>query len=107
VVGFIIAKTADIRTQMLGAEEGSEVHFKDYTEVCVNQGSVNIVALTSDQLQLLVGVSGGMLLVYNIHDIVVKNVSFFSYIHFLIWCIVIHALLENGPCSFPSISKRD
>jgi hypothetical protein len=105
----MIAKTADIRTQMLGAEEESEVHFKDYTEVCVDQGSVNIVALTSDQLQLLVGVSGGMLLVYNIHDIVVKNVSFFfSYIHVLIWYIVIHVLLlENGPCSFPSISKRD
>lgn len=72
--GFQLGQTKLLRETIYKAEKGSEVSFDQVISVPVKEGSVDIIALTSDNLQLIVGVSGGILLTYNISDIV-KNVS--------------------------------
>lgn len=69
-----MGQTEQLRATIYGAERGVDATpFEDLIKVSVTEGQVNIIALTCDNLQLLVGVSGGILLTYNISDIV-KNV---------------------------------
>lgn len=69
-----MGQTEHLRATIYSAERGSDATpIEDLIEVPVKEGEVNIIALTCDNLQLLVGVSGGILLTYNISDIV-KNV---------------------------------
>ncbi|GAA5799694.1 hypothetical protein HPULCUR_005111 [Helicostylum pulchrum] len=70
--GFVLGQTENLRTTIYSAERNSSTPFDKLIKVPVKEGSVNIVALTCDNLQLIVAVSGGTLLTYNISDII-KN----------------------------------
>lgn len=70
-----MGQTEHLRAAVYNADrDGDATPFDDLIKVSVKEGQVNIVALTCDSLQLLVGVSGGILLTYNISDII-KNVK--------------------------------
>lgn len=73
--GFVLGQTQPLRSAIYEANRTSPTLFDDKViSVPVKEGQVNIVCLTCDNLQLLVGVSGNILLTYNICDII-KNVS--------------------------------
>jgi hypothetical protein len=56
------------------AEKGETVSLEKYFMVPVKEGGVKFLALSQDELQLIVGVTNGLLLVYHVSEIV-KNVS--------------------------------
>ena len=63
-----------LRDTINNTEKGDIVSFDNTIQVSVKEGSVDTLVLTCDQLQLIVGVSGGHLLIYNLSDII-KHVS--------------------------------
>lgn len=56
------------------AEKGETVSLEKYFMVPVKEGGVKFLALSQDELQLIVGVTNGLLLVYHVSEIV-KNVN--------------------------------
>lgn len=77
-VGFELGQTKLLRDTIYNARNGDVVPFDKIIPVKVKEGPVDILALTSDNLQLIVGVSSGIILTYNISDII-KNVSWRIY----------------------------
>lgn len=59
-----------MRETIYQTQKGKIAEFDSVIQVAVSQGKVNHVSLSADQLQLFVGVLGGTLLTYNVHDIV-------------------------------------
>jgi hypothetical protein len=72
--GFVLGQTAKLRSKVLAASKAETVAFDEIISVDIADGEVNIIVLSADQLQLFVGVSGGLLLTFNIRDII-KNVG--------------------------------
>lgn len=67
----MLVQTQKLRDVFYKAEKGSRTPLNDAIQVNV-EGKVLVVSLSLDQLQLLVGVSSGKVLVYNVHDVVTK-----------------------------------
>jgi len=68
--GFCLGQSEQMRKMIYQTQKGQTAEFESVILISVNQGRINHVSLSADQLQLFVAVLGGTLLTYNVHDIV-------------------------------------
>ncbi|KAI8332160.1 hypothetical protein EDC96DRAFT_488803 [Choanephora cucurbitarum] len=71
--GFAIAQTANLRSTVYKTSQSETTTLDQVISVTVKEGTVNVLALSADECQLFIGVVGGILLTYNVQDIVQKR----------------------------------
>ncbi|OBZ86836.1 hypothetical protein A0J61_05105 [Choanephora cucurbitarum] len=71
--GFTIAQTANLRSTVYETSQSETATLDQVISVTVSEGAVNVLALSADECQLFIGVIGGILLTYNVQDIIQKR----------------------------------
>ncbi|CAO3666663.1 unnamed protein product [Rhizopus microsporus] len=68
--GFICGLNQKLYDTIYAANRGETVPLEEYFMIPVKEGGVKFLALTNDDLQLIVGLTGGLLLIYHVSDII-------------------------------------
>lgn len=105
LIGFVLGKTKKLREAFMQVPKSSTELFHDKVEVPIKQGPVYQLRITADERLFLVGVAGGLVLVYAAKDVLEKVNMQVLHRFGLSWVTKVMTPLEGGRATCTSFQR--